>query len=85
MELQNESFRRYSGWNQQWYGHFFRVAFKPVATIMQKQESLDNQGNITEMTGKGRHDPCVVPRAVPIVEAMAAIVLADFYLINKTY
>jgi chorismate synthase len=64
---------------------YFRVAFKPVATIMQKQESLDNQGNITEMIGKGRHDPCVVPRAVPIVEAMAAIVLADFYLINKTY
>ena len=64
---------------------FFRVAFKPVATIMQKQESLDNQGNIIEMTGKGRHDPCVVPRAVPIVEAMAAIVLADFYLINKIY
>jgi chorismate synthase len=56
----------------------FSVLFKPVATIMQKQESLDNQGNITEMTGKGRHDPCVVPRAVPIVEAMAAIVLADF-------
>jgi chorismate synthase len=52
---------------------------------MQKQESLDNKGNITEMTGKGRHDPCVVPRAVPIVEAMAAIVLADFHLINKTY
>jgi chorismate synthase len=64
---------------------YFTVAFKPVATIMQKQESLDNKGNITEMTGKGRHDPCVVPRAVPIVEAMAAIVLADFYLINKTY
>ena len=64
---------------------YFRVAFKPVATIMQKQESLDNKGNITEMTGKGRHDPCVVPRAVPIIEAMAAIVLADFYLINKTY
>lgn len=64
---------------------YFRVAFKPVATIMQKQESLDNKGNIIEMTGKGRHDPCVVPRAVPIVEAMAAIVLADFYLINKTY
>ena len=57
---------------------YFRVAFKPVATIMQKQESLDNKGNITEMTGKGRHDPCVVPRAVPIVEAMAAIVLAAF-------
>lgn len=64
---------------------YFRVAFKPVATIMQKQESLDNTGAITEMTGKGRHDPCVVPRAVPIVEAMAAIVLADYYLINKTY
>ena len=64
---------------------YFNVAFKPVATIMQKQESLNNQGNITEMTGKGRHDPCVVPRAVPIVEAMAAIVLADFHLINKTY
>jgi chorismate synthase len=49
------------------------------------QETIDNQGNIVEMTGKGRHDPCVVPRAVPIVEAMAAIVLADFYLLNKTY
>ena len=64
---------------------YFRVAFKPVATIMQMQETIDNQGNIVEMTGKGRHDPCVVPRAVPIVEAMAAIVLADFYLLNKTY
>jgi chorismate synthase len=64
---------------------YFRVAFKPVATIMKEQESLDNKGEITAMTGKGRHDPCVVPRAVPIVEAMAAIVLADFYLINKTY
>ena len=64
---------------------YFRVAFKPVATIMQKQDSLDNKGNITEMTGKGRHDPCVVPRAVPIVEAMAAIVIADFFLLNKTY
>ncbi|OCB74864.1 chorismate synthase [Flavobacterium crassostreae] len=64
---------------------YFRVAFKPVATIMQKQASLDTKGTITDMTGKGRHDPCVVPRAVPIVEAMAAIVLADFYLINKTY
>lgn len=64
---------------------YFRIAFKPVATIMQKQDSLDSSGNITEMTGKGRHDPCVVPRAVPIVEAMAAIVIADFYLIDKTY
>ena len=64
---------------------YFRVAFKPVATIIQKQNTIDNQGNIVEMQGKGRHDPCVVPRAVPIVEAMAAIVLADFYLLNKTY
>ena len=64
---------------------YFRVAFKPVATLIQKQDTLDNQGNIVEMQGKGRHDPCVVPRAVPIVEAMAAIVLADFFLINKMY
>lgn len=64
---------------------YFRVAFKPVATIMQKQETIDNKGAYVEMIGKGRHDPCVVPRAVPIVEAMAAMVLADFYLINKTY
>lgn len=64
---------------------YFRVAFKPVATIMQKQESLDTSGNLVEMQGKGRHDPCVVPRAVPIVEAMAALVLADFYLLNKIY
>lgn len=64
---------------------YFRVAFKPVATIIQKQEALDNSGNIVEMQGKGRHDPCVVPRAIPIVEAMAALVLADFYLLNKVY
>lgn len=63
---------------------YFRVAFKPVATIMQIQETIDNQGNRVEMQGKGRHDPCVVPRAVPIVEAMAALVLADYYLLNKT-
>ncbi len=48
------------------------------------QETIDNEGNIVEMQGKGRHDPCVVPRAVPIVEAMAALVLADYHLINKT-
>ncbi len=62
---------------------YFRVAFKPVATIMQKQQTINSQGEITETKGKGRHDPCVVPRAVPIVEAMAALVLADFYLLNK--
>lgn len=64
---------------------YFRVAFKPVATLMQQQEVLTTDNKIEEQQGKGRHDPCVVPRAVPIVEAMAALVLADFYLINKTY
>jgi chorismate synthase len=64
---------------------YFRVAFKPVATVIQKQNTLDNSGNIVEMQGKGRHDPCVVPRAIPIVEAMAALVIADFYLLNKLY
>lgn len=63
---------------------YFSVAFKPVATIMQDQKSLDHEGNATIVSGKGRHDPCVVSRAVPIVEAMAALVLADFYLINLT-
>ena len=62
---------------------YFNVAFKPVATIMQKQDALTNEGKIVEMQGKGRHDPCVVPRAVPIVEAMAAIVLADFTLLKR--
>ncbi|SRX73764.1 chorismate synthase [Aequorivita antarctica] len=63
---------------------YFKVAFKPVATIMRKQETIDSKGNKAEAEGKGRHDPCVVPRAVPIVEAMAALVMADFYLLNKT-
>ncbi|NVK51752.1 MAG: chorismate synthase [Flavobacteriaceae bacterium] len=63
---------------------YFRVAFKPVATIMQNQQTIDSEGNITEIHGKGRHDPCVVPRAIPIVEALTALVLADFYLLNKT-
>lgn len=62
---------------------YFRVAFKPVATIMQLQETIDNRGNVVKMQGKGRHDPCVVPRAVPIVEAMTALVLADYYLLSK--
>ncbi len=62
---------------------YFRVAFKPVATIMQKQETIDSKGNKAVAEGKGRHDPCVVPRAVPIVEAMAALVIADFWLLNK--
>lgn len=63
---------------------YFRVAFKPVATLLQKQDVLTHEGTIVEQQGKGRHDPCVVPRAVPIVEAMAALVLADNYLVHKT-
>ena len=62
---------------------YFDVAFKPVATIMQAQDTIDKDGNEVEMHGKGRHDPCVVPRAVPIVEAMAALVIADFMLLNR--
>ena len=63
---------------------YFEVSFKPVATIMQSQLSVDKKGNTVEIKGKGRHDPCVVPRAVPIVEAMTALVLADHYLRSKT-
>lgn len=62
---------------------YFRVAFKPVSTLMQTQMTIDKNGNEVELKGKGRHDPCVLPRAVPIVEAMAAIVLADHLLRNK--
>jgi chorismate synthase len=62
---------------------YFNVAFKPVATIMQDQASVDKAGNEVTVSGKGRHDPCVVPRAVPIVEAMAALVMADFYLRSR--
>lgn len=64
---------------------YFRVAFKPVATLLQKQEVLNNQNKLEVQQGKGRHDACVVPRAVPIVEAMAALVIADFYLIHSMY
>lgn len=62
---------------------YFNVAFKPVATIMQDQQSVDTKGNEVTVSGKGRHDPCVVPRAVPIVESMAALVVADFLLRSK--
>ncbi len=63
---------------------YFRVAFKPVATIMQNQATINSEGEQAEIKGKGRHDPCVVPRAVPVIEALTALVLADFYLLNKT-
>jgi len=62
---------------------YFNVAFKPVATLMQKQKSVDVNNNEVVIEGKGRHDPCVVPRAVPIVEAMTAIVLLDSFLMNR--
>lgn len=62
---------------------YFRVAFKPVSTLMMPQESIDNVGNIIKLEGKGRHDPCVLPRAVPVVDALSAFVLADMYLIDK--
>ena len=62
---------------------YFRVAFKPVATLLQSYETIDKDGNPVTVQGKGRHDPCVVPRAVPIVEAMTALVLADAYLLNR--
>jgi chorismate synthase len=63
---------------------YCKIAFKPVATIMQDQTSINEKGETVVVSGKGRHDPCVVPRAVPIVEAMAALVIADFYLRNET-
>jgi chorismate synthase len=63
---------------------FFRVAFKPVATLMQKQNTVNDKGEAVVMQGKGRHDPCVLPRAVPIVESMAALVIADHLLRMKT-
>ncbi|WP_430425644.1 chorismate synthase [Maribacter litoralis] len=63
---------------------YFNVAFKPVATVIQVYETIDKEGNMVKTQGKGRHDPCVVPRAVPIVEAMTALVLADYTLLNRT-
>ncbi len=63
---------------------YFNVAFKPVATVLQSYDTIDKDGNPVTTHGKGRHDPCVVPRAVPIVEAMTALVLADFALLNRT-
>ena len=63
---------------------YFRTAFKPVATIMKDQDSINEAGEKVTVSGKGRHDPCVVPRAVPIVEAMAALVIADYLLLAKS-
>lgn len=62
---------------------YFKVAFKPIATLLKQQQTIDKEHNETTINPKGRHDPCVLPRAVPIVEAMAALVLVDHYLLNK--
>jgi chorismate synthase len=62
----------------------FRVAFKPVATLLREQETVDIDGNKTTLKARGRHDPCVLPRAVPVVEAMAAMVILDCFLLQKT-
>jgi chorismate synthase len=63
---------------------FFRVAFKPVATLLREQQTVDLEGNPTTFTARGRHDPCVLPRAVPVVEAMAAMTILDAWLYNHT-
>ena len=63
---------------------YFRVAFKPVATLLREQQTIDIDGNATTFKAQGRHDPCVLPRAVPVVEAMAAMVILDHLLLSKT-
>lgn len=63
---------------------YFRVAFKPVATILQEQDTVDKEGNATTLKARGRHDPCVLPRAVPVVEAMAAMVILDAILLRNS-
>ncbi len=63
---------------------YFRVAFKPVATLLREQQTIDINGKVTTVTAKGRHDPCVLPRAVPVVEAMAACVILDHFLLGKS-
>ena len=63
---------------------YFRVAFKPVATILQEQQTIDLEGNPTTFTARGRHDPCVLPRAVPVVEAMAAMTILDYILLSNS-
>lgn len=64
---------------------YFRVAFKPVATLLRDIETVDTQGNPVVLKAKGRHDPCVLPRAVPVVEAMAAMVILDYYLLAQSH
>ena len=63
---------------------YFRVAFKPVATLLREQKTVDCEGRPVTLTARGRHDACVLPRAVPVVEAMAAMVILDAYLLSKS-
>ncbi len=63
---------------------YFRVAFKSVATLLREQETVDMEGNDTILKARGRHDACVLPRAVPIVEAMAAMTILDYWLMQQT-
>jgi chorismate synthase len=63
---------------------YFRAAFKPVATVLKQQDTINKDFQETKITVHGRHDPCVLPRAVPVVEAMTAITLLDFYLLSKS-
>ncbi len=63
---------------------YFRVAFKPVATLLMQQDTVDINGNATTITARGRHDPCVLPRAVPVIEAMAAMTILDYWLLNQS-
>ena len=63
---------------------YFRVAFKPVATLLMEQDTITSSGGETKLLAHGRHDPCVVPRAVPVVEAMASLVILDSYLLDRS-
>jgi chorismate synthase len=63
---------------------YFNLAFKPLSTLFTEQKSIDKKGNIVKIKAEGRHDPCAVPRAVPIVEALTACVIADLILQNRT-
>jgi chorismate synthase len=75
--------QRHSGGISNGEDIYFNVAFKPIATLLKEQQTVDKASNEVVINPKGRHDPCVLPRAVPIVEAMAAMVLADHYLLSR--
>jgi chorismate synthase len=82
-KVHHESLRRSAGWNRNGENIIFRVAFKPTATIAREQATVTATQEETTVAARGRHDPCVLPRAVPMVEAMAALVLCDHALRQK--